>query len=396
MSAAWPSVPLGEVLTERQEQPSQDDLVLGRVKIVEKISFESGRIQLRANGETKTGMILARPGDLVVSGINAAKGAIAVYGEENTESIAATIHYGAYTPNRERVNVDFLWWLLRSRVFKDLLQEYVPGGIKTELKAKRFLPVPIPLPTLPEQQRITSILHSATQKIQEARILRMRAIEEAQALPVALLRQITSETDHSSILGSVLTASPRNGWSASCDNAEGGTAVLSLSAVTGFIYKPHEFKRTSLETAKDAHYWLNTGDLLITRSNSPELVGHAAIYDGTPAPCIYPDLMMKVPIDPKLVDKRFVWYWLQSPVVREYIAKHAKGTSPTMKKISQGIVSEIPFPTGITVKEQERIVAELDALQAQVGALKRAQAETAAELDALLPAILDKAFRGQL
>jgi type I restriction enzyme, S subunit len=46
--------------------------------------------------------------------------------------------------------------------------------------------------------------------------------------------------------------------------------------------------------------------------------------------------------------------------------------------------------------EQRRIVAELDALQAQVDALKRLQAETAAELDALLPAILDKAFKGEL
>ena len=46
--------------------------------------------------------------------------------------------------------------------------------------------------------------------------------------------------------------------------------------------------------------------------------------------------------------------------------------------------------------EQRRIVAELDALQAEVDALKRLQAETAAELDALLPAILDRAFKGHL
>jgi len=37
-----------------------------------------------------------------------------------------------------------------------------------------------------------------------------------------------------------------------------------------------------------------------------------------------------------------------------------------------------------------------DALQAEVDALKRLQAETAAELDALLPAILDRAFKGEL
>jgi type I restriction enzyme, S subunit len=35
-------------------------------------------------------------------------------------------------------------------------------------------------------------------------------------------------------------------------------------------------------------------------------------------------------------------------------------------------------------------------LQAEVRALKRLQAETAAELDALLPAILDRAFKGEL
>ena len=45
---------------------------------------------------------------------------------------------------------------------------------------------------------------------------------------------------------------------------------------------------------------------------------------------------------------------------------------------------------------QCRIVTGLDALQAEVDALKRLQSETAAELDALLPAILDRAFKGEL
>ena len=49
-----------------------------------------------------------------------------------------------------------------------------------------------------------------------------------------------------------------------------------------------------------------------------------------------------------------------------------------------------------SISEQRRIVAELDALQAKVDTLKRLQTETAAELDALLPAILDKAFKGEL
>ena len=47
MSAAWPTVRLGEVLIERHETPTDDDLAYGRVRIIEKISFDSGRIQLR-------------------------------------------------------------------------------------------------------------------------------------------------------------------------------------------------------------------------------------------------------------------------------------------------------------------------------------------------------------
>ena len=46
--------------------------------------------------------------------------------------------------------------------------------------------------------------------------------------------------------------------------------------------------------------------------------------------------------------------------------------------------------------EQRRIVAYLDSLQSKVDRLKHLQAQTHTELDALLPSILDKAFKGEL
>jgi type I restriction enzyme, S subunit len=50
----------------------------------------------------------------------------------------------------------------------------------------------------------------------------------------------------------------------------------------------------------------------------------------------------------------------------------------------------------LDVGKQRQIVAELDTLQAEVDALKCLQAETAAQLDALLPPSFDKAFKGEL
>jgi type I restriction enzyme S subunit len=67
-----------------------------------------------------------------------------------------------------------------------------------------------------------------------------------------------------------------------------------------------------------------------------------------------------------------------------------------MKKIAQGDVQEIPFPRALTLDSQRTIVEKLRRLQDQMDALSQLQAETAAELDALLPSILDKAFKGEL
>jgi restriction endonuclease S subunit len=53
----------------------------------------------------------------------------------------------------------------------------------------------------------------------------------------------------------------------------------------------------------------------------------------------------------------------------------------------------VAFPP---LAEQRRIVTELDALEVELDALRRVQAETSAELAALMPSILSKAFNGEL
>ena len=65
------------------------------------------------------------------------------------------------------------------------------------------------------------------------------------------------------------------------------------------------------------------------------------------------------------------------------------------KQIPQIVLCEIrQFPISVPpVPEQRRSVA---CLQAKVDQLKTLQAQTAAELDVLLPSILDRALRGEL
>jgi type I restriction enzyme S subunit len=254
MKHAWPITKLGEVLTERREKPDSDELMSGALRIVEKIGFSEGRIQLRVGSDTKTGMILIRPGDLAVSGINAAKGAIAIYDETNNDPVAATIHYGAYIPNKNLVDIRFLWWLLRSTFFRELLVLHVPGGIKTELKAKRLLSVPVPLPPLAEQQRIVARIEELASQIEEACTLRKQAVEEAAQILFSVDRRVWPEQ---SLLG-----------------------AKRLDEVTSFLARGRQS-----EQGESAHYLIKTQHVQQCRyiSTSMRLAEHVAIKVKTEA-----------------------------------------------------------------------------------------------------------------
>jgi type I restriction enzyme S subunit len=103
--------------------------------------------------------------------------------------------------------------------------------------------------------------------------------------------------------------------------------------------------------------------------------------------------LLRLKPNPKKLDGRYFWYFIKSPLgqsqFRALVTSTAKETItvPKLKTIS------IPLPS---LRDQRRIVDYLDGLQEEVNSLKALQAQTAAELDALLPSILDKAFKGEL
>ena len=158
----WEEVRLDEVLVERKETPDPVALATGEIRIVSKIGFNTGEMEFRESTATKTKMIQFQPGDIVLSGINAAKGAIAIYPNEAKKPGSATMHYSAYFVNPERADTTFLWWLFRSKAFQHILFRTLPGGIKSELKPKQLLPISVKLPSLSEQRHEVHTLIWAT------------------------------------------------------------------------------------------------------------------------------------------------------------------------------------------------------------------------------------------
>ena len=159
---SWKKVKLGEFLKVRDNRFKPNDKAITNLKRIDKIDF-SGEIYI-SEKPSNTDMILVRKGDLVISGINVEKGAMAIY--TGNEDITATIHYSSYSFDENKIDIDFLKHFLKSLEFKEALKEQVPGGIKTEIKPKHILPLLVNIPTdIKEQREVVKVLEHRNLKV---------------------------------------------------------------------------------------------------------------------------------------------------------------------------------------------------------------------------------------
>lgn len=195
-------------------------------------------------------------------------------------------------------------------------------------------------------------------------------------------------------LSSFLREPLRNGHSATASSDPNGIRTLTLTAVTVGDFSERNTKITSADAHRVKDLWLEPGDILIQRSNAPELVGTSRLYSGDRNYAIFPDLMIRVRLNDE-ADPRFIELVLQSEPLRQYFKGRAKGMSGSMPKIDQETISEAPIPH-FHIDDQRRIVAEIEKqftrLEAGVAALRRVQAN----LKRYRAAVLKAACEGHL
>jgi type I restriction enzyme S subunit len=279
------------------------------------------------------------------------------------------------------------------------LDAYITGAAQPKLNQKALNSIPIPIPPLPEQRRIVGILDEAFAGLATAKANAGKNLKNARAIFESHLQSVFSQRGKGWVettLENVLAVQPQNGWSPPAANhSASGTPVLTLSSVTGFQFKPDKIKFTSATTGAHRNYWVKNGDFLITRSNTPELVGHVAIAAGIDKPTIYPDLIMRMTPAANRMMTEFLYYQMRTPALRKEITGRAQGANPTMKKISNGAVKTLPI-TVPPLATQCAIVETLNALTVETQNLAAIYQRKLAALEALKKSLLHQAFSGEL
>jgi type I restriction enzyme, S subunit len=180
----------------------------------------------------------------------------------------------------------------------------------------------------------------------------------------------------SALLGSLLREPLRNGKSARASANGEGVRVFTLTAVTKADFGEENTKISVLRPEDAEGVWAEPGDIFIERSNTPELVGTAAMYTGKRRFAVFPDLLIRVRPDDRL-DERFLAYFLRSETARRHFRSKARGIAGTMPKISQPTIEALRVPVP-SRPVQHSIVAAIEThfsrLDAAVASLTRAKA----------------------
>jgi len=388
----FPIVALGEVIKHRNQFIQIDDLE----------NYKRCRVQLHAQGIVLRDIVLGaeiktkkqqvcRTGDFLVAEIDAKVGGFGIVPPELHDSIVSS-HYFLFAIDETRLDRRFLDFFIRTPYFR----EQVTAQGTTNYAAIRptdVLGYKIPFLPIPEQRRIVARIEELAAKIEGAQGLRKKAAEEIELLIATVLSSIfkPSYSEKPQLLNDYIV-DVRYGTSEKCSDEEIGPAVLRMGNIQDGQILFSQLKYLEPEKIEPDLY-LEKGDILFNRTNSAELVGKCGVFESD-LKCSFASYLIRVRLDLNRAIPKLVAFYINSPLGREYITSEIKQqcgqANVNSKKLRNMPVTLPPLP------EQRHIVTYLDALQAKVDALRRLQAETGAELDALMPAVLDRAFKGEL
>lgn len=149
---------------------------------------------------------------------------------------------------------------------------------------------------------------------------------------------------------------------------DGHIAVLKTSCVYTGRFDSSENKTVVPEEIARVACPVKAGTLIVSRMNTPDLVGATGLAS-TDLPNIFlPDRLWQVSFDMTKAEPSFVYWWAQSSQYRDQVRVACAGTSSSMQNLDQDSFRSFEIPK-LSVPEQQRIANFLDEQTGRIDAL---------------------------
>ena len=391
MNSDWPIVKLGEVLSRiKNGVIVQDDKQYTRLTIRMNGKGISRRDTIFGNSIGTKKQFIARAGQFVLSKIDARNGAFGLLPNDCDNAII-TGNFWAFNIDKKRLLPKYFEYLTKTPIFADFCIRGSEGTTnRLYLRENKFLAQDIPLPPLAEQQRIVARIAELASQIEEARTLRKQAVEEAESTLISMAyRTDLNETEKH-----------MEGWQKrqlrDCitlvDDSHKVSADRSYPNLGIYSYARGLFQKlpiVGIQTSAPTLRRVRAGQFIYSRLFAFEgAYGRVTEeYDGYYVSSEYPTFNCNT----EIVRIEFLEAYFKSRSVWREVAVGSKGLGDRRQRVQPAQI--LAHSAWIPPLKWQDQIAKVSVL---LDSLKTLHTETAAELDALLPALLDRAFKGEL
>ena len=277
------------------------------------------------------------------------------------------------------------------------LDDYVSGMAQPKLNQAMLNKIKIPIPPLPEQHRIVSILDKAFAAIATAKANAEQNLKNVKELFESYLQGIFENKGDNwaeKELGDVATTNGRIGWKGltAKEYTDKGPLFLSVHSLNygDFVDFSQAFHISQERYDESPEIMLKKDDILICKDGAG--IGKLGIIPELPDITTINSSLLLIRCKKDILTK-FLYYNLLSPMFQRIVQSRLSGAT-TPHLYQRDIVT---FPILLPkLSEQQSIIQKLDALSAKTKKLEAIYQQKLVDLEELKKSLLQKAFNGEL
>lgn len=383
MNVAHPTVRLAEVLSQHREYidapqprlyPKLSVRLYGKGVVLDQ-PVDGSTLRMKRHQ-------LARGGQVILSEIWGKKGAIGLVPPEGAGALC-TSHFFLFDVHSDLVEQGYLAWIFRSNYLEDQLSTQAFGTTGyAAVRPKDLLAATIPLPPLDEQRRIVTRIEELAAKIEEARETGRAFARDAQRLSWSFLfgeKQGSSLMPMRDALG---LRSPDVEVRSDVLYRFAGVYCHGRGVFSGQCKRGSEFSYPRLTRLRRNNFVY------------PKLMAWEGALGVVPAECDGLVVSPEFPVfelDENKVLPEVLDTYFRTPQVWPLLSDISTGTNLRRRRLHSDAFLNLQVPLPWMEKQ-----LRFRQMRAKLHLAEESQVQALSELDALLPSVLERAFRGDL
>jgi len=373
MKPGWHKVKFGDVV--RQSKEKADPETSGLERYIAGDHMDTDDLRLRRWGEIGSGYLgpafhmRFKPGQVLYGSRRTYLRKVAV---ADFDGICANTTFVLEPKNPEEILPEFLPFLMQTDAFNDFSVKTSKGSVNPYINFSDLAKFEFALPPISEQVQIVSAGKAALKTV----VAYEEALQTSLTYQTSLREQAFFLNVRPTLLGELIQEIQAGKSVVGVDEPPSSSdqyAVLKVSAVGKRSFVPVESKTLINQTDFISIHSVRAGDILITRANTPDLVGLACLVAEGHRNLMLSDKTLRL-IPSQGVPNRLLLEVLRTQAARQYLKANATGTGGAMKNISQAKLRDMPVKFPVEESRNE-CSTQLETVESTVNLIEARHAE---------------------